>query len=52
MGGDAPTPITHGIGYWTNINGVDYKIIITDCKVDETETGVWEATITYTYSLI
>ena len=37
---------------WTNINGVDYKIIITDCKVDESETGVWEATITYTYSLI
>lgn len=37
---------------WTNINGVDYKIIVTDCKVDETETGVWEATVTYTYSLI
>lgn len=37
---------------WTNINGVDYKIIITDCKVDETETGVWEATVTYNYSLI
>lgn len=37
---------------WTNINGVDYKIIITDCKVDETDTGVWQATITYTYSLI
>ena len=37
---------------WTNINGVDYKIICTDCKVDETETGVWEATVTYTYSLI
>ena len=37
---------------WTNINGVDYKIIITDCKVDETTTGVWEATITYTYSYI
>ena len=37
---------------WTNINGVDYKIIIQDCKVDETETGVWEATVTYTYSLI
>lgn len=37
---------------WTNINGVDYKIIITDCKVDEVETGVWEATVTYTYSLV
>lgn len=37
---------------WANINGVDYKIIVTDCKVDETETGVWEATVTYTYSLI
>ena len=37
---------------WTNINGVDYKIIVSDCKVDETETGVWEATVTYTYSLI
>lgn len=37
---------------WTNINGVDYKIIVTDCKVDETETGVWEAIVTYTYSLI
>lgn len=37
---------------WTNINGVDYKIIVTDCKVDETETGVWEATVTYIYSLI
>lgn len=37
---------------WTNINGVDYKIIITDCKVDETDTGVWQATITYTYSLV
>lgn len=37
---------------WTNINGVDYKILISDCKVDETETGVWEATVTYTYSLI
>lgn len=37
---------------WTNINGIDYKIIITDCKVDETETGVWEAVVTYTYSLV
>lgn len=37
---------------WTNINGVDYKIIVTDCKVDETTTGVWEATVTYTYSYI
>lgn len=37
---------------WTNINGVDYKIIVTDCKVDETETGVWEATVTYIYSLV
>lgn len=37
---------------WTNINGVDYKIIITDVKVDQTETGVWQATMTYTYSLI
>lgn len=37
---------------WTNINGVDYKIIITDVKVDQTETGVWQATITYTYSLV
>lgn len=37
---------------WTNINGVDYKIIISDCKVEETETGVWQASITYTYSLI
>lgn len=37
---------------WTNINGVDYKIIVTDCKVEETTTGVWEATVTYTYSYI
>lgn len=37
---------------WTIINGVQYKIIVTDCKVDETETGVWEATVSYTYSLI
>lgn len=37
---------------WTNINGVDYKIIVTQCKVDETTTGVWEATVTYTYSYI
>ena len=37
---------------WTNINGIDYKIICTDVKVDETETGVWQATAVYTYSLI
>lgn len=37
---------------WTNINGVDYKIIIQSCSVEETTTGVWEATVTYTYSYI
>lgn len=37
---------------WTTINGVDYKIIVQSVKCDEQETGVWKATITYTYSLI
>lgn len=37
---------------WTVINGTQYKIICTGVKVDETETGVWQATATYTYSLI
>lgn len=37
---------------WTIINGVNYKIICTDVKVDETETGVWQATAVYTYSLV
>lgn len=37
---------------WTTINNINYKIICNSCKVDETETGVWQATVTYTYSLI
>lgn len=37
---------------WTNINGVDYKIICTDVKVDQIETGVWQATAVYVYSLV
>ena len=35
-----------------DVKKFDNKIIITDVKVDQTETGVWQATMTYTYSLI
>lgn len=37
---------------WTSINGVDYKIIVSNVRVDEVQTGVWEATVVYDYSLL
>lgn len=37
---------------WTEINGQKYKIIISTLKVDPTDTDVYQATMTYTYSLL
>ena len=37
---------------WTSIYGVDYKIIVSNVRVDEVQTGIWEATVIYNYSLL